>query len=141
MHCALSAALSPARSLPALLLVLAVLLQLFSPAAAQETTITREDDGAVVATSIQPTVYTTDGAVLTFEPTTPSTPIPQITSKGSVMNALDYFSTRTATGVATGSYQGQRNAAYVSDNGVAGLAVPGVGVALAGGLAVAAWLL
>ncbi|BGP20649.1 hypothetical protein JCM10213v2_008812 [Rhodosporidiobolus nylandii] len=99
-----AASIAPARAtLLALLVGLLVFLQ-FGAVGAQETTLTQEDNGAVVTTSIEPTVYTTDGAVLTFVPTTPSATLAPL-STGSVMAIQDYISTISGSGAgaATGS--------------------------------------
>ncbi|GAA5853923.1 hypothetical protein JCM8547_008158 [Rhodosporidiobolus lusitaniae] len=68
---------------------------------AQETTLTQEDNGAVVTTSIAPTTYTdASGATLTWTASTPSTPIPSVRSSGSVMRIQDYISTVSGAGEA-----------------------------------------
>ncbi|BGP66378.1 hypothetical protein NBRC10512_006012 [Rhodotorula toruloides] len=64
------------------------------------TTLTQEDNGQVVTTSIPATVYTTENQVFTWQPTTPPTPTPSIVSRGSVLNVQDYISTVShATGM------------------------------------------
>ncbi|KAJ8291559.1 hypothetical protein OF846_005225 [Rhodotorula toruloides] len=54
------------------------------------TTLTQEDNGQVVTTSIPATVYTTENQVFTWQPTTPPTPTPSIVSRGSVLNVQDF---------------------------------------------------
>ncbi|GAA5997538.1 uncharacterized protein JCM10292_000919 [Rhodotorula paludigena] len=74
--------------------LLALLVLFFGAVRAQETTLTREADGVVVTTSIQPTLYTgDDGVVGTFTPTAPQTITPTAFSSGSIMKAADYIST------------------------------------------------
>ncbi|GAA5880388.1 hypothetical protein JCM1840_006199 [Sporobolomyces johnsonii] len=67
--------------------------------------------GATVTTSLTPTVYTTDGATLTFTATTPTTPVPSVPSSGSVMNIRDYMASQSAAGNA-----GAQKANFVDNN-------------------------
>ncbi|GAA5889842.1 hypothetical protein JCM5296_002360 [Sporobolomyces johnsonii] len=56
-------------------------------------------------------VYTTNGATLTFTATTPTTPIPSVPSSGSVMNIRDYMASQSAAGNA-----GAQKANFVDNN-------------------------
>ncbi|BGP74218.1 hypothetical protein NBRC10513v2_007650 [Rhodotorula toruloides] len=61
------------------------------------TTLTQEDNGQVVTTSVPATVYTTENQVFTWQPTTPPTPTPSIVSRGSVLNVQDCTSRPSRT--------------------------------------------
>ncbi|GAA5854928.1 hypothetical protein JCM9279_000205 [Rhodotorula babjevae] len=79
--------------------ILALLGFAASPAGAQETTLTQEDNGQVVTTSIQPTTYTAEGGqVMTWTPSTPATPTPTFSS-GRILRVAEYITTQS-TGTA-----------------------------------------
>ncbi|BGP43884.1 hypothetical protein JCM10449v2_007941 [Rhodotorula kratochvilovae] len=82
------------RLLFALAVAIVVLCLAISPATAQETTITEEQNGQVLVTSIAPTVWTTNGAVNTFIPTTPATPTPTFSS-GRILKVAEYITTQS----------------------------------------------
>ncbi|GAA6041398.1 hypothetical protein JCM8097_005226 [Rhodosporidiobolus ruineniae] len=104
----LTAAVAPRSStLLALALAALLFLQLLVPGvSAQETTLTQEDNGAIITTSIAPTVYTTNDVVMTWTPTPPSTTLVPTLSSGSVMNIKDYISTISGSGAGAATAAG-----------------------------------
>ncbi|GAA5937365.1 hypothetical protein JCM3775_006592 [Rhodotorula graminis] len=74
--------------------IIALLGLAASPAQAQETTLTQEDNGQVVTTSIQPTLWTTDSQVMTWTPSTPATPTPRF-STGRILKVAEYITTQS----------------------------------------------
>ncbi|GAA5884073.1 hypothetical protein JCM6882_002125 [Rhodosporidiobolus microsporus] len=135
---------TPSRStLFALCLAALLFFQLLVGGAAAQglTTLTEEDNGAIVTTSISPTVYTTSDQIFTWTPSTPPTPTPTIVSHGSVMNIQDYISTVSGSGAAAATAAGEnRNFKQnvANANGAAGgVSAPGAWAAAAvlGGVA------
>ncbi|GAA5902505.1 uncharacterized protein JCM6883_001428 [Sporobolomyces salmoneus] len=90
----------PRFSALSLLLVSSLLFSLFGLANSQGVTTITDGGGEILTTSVSPTVYTTNGEVYTFVPSTPATPTPSIRSFGSVQNLQDYMASRSQKGVA-----------------------------------------
>ncbi|GAA5895689.1 hypothetical protein JCM8208_005300 [Rhodotorula glutinis] len=121
------------------LAILALLGFVANPASAQETTLTQEDNGQVVTTSIQPTVYTTEGQVVTWTPSTPATPTPTFSS-GRILRVAEYITTQS-TGTAGPDPTGLPpiKAAYAASGGGPCARLDAAAVALAVGASGALW--